>query len=100
MCPIVPIFTCGLLRSNFSFAMVLLQLVMNFRPRRNWSCWPGLNWRPRPYQGRSSQQHTLGVNGNKGLAESWLGTGLQQGSTWLQTGLLQYQAKGESYYYY
>src|ERR1700712_3981733 len=32
MCPIVPIFTCGLLRSNFSFAISLLS-PENYLPR-------------------------------------------------------------------
>src|ERR1044071_5677253 len=41
-CPIVPMFTCGLLRSNFSLLI--------FAPSK-WSPDPGLNWRPHPYQG-------------------------------------------------
>src|SRR5919198_3726843 len=50
-CPIVPTFTCGLLRSNFSLAMCAPGVCRV--TRGNWSPLPGLNWRPRPYQGRA-----------------------------------------------
>src|SRR3990172_6168578 len=60
MCPMVPTFTCGLLRSNFSLAMsTILALCC---PGGNaavidqenlWSRCPESNWRPRPYQGRA-----------------------------------------------
>src|SRR6478609_7397592 len=59
ICPIVPTFTCGLLRSNFSLAMsaprsssVLCEAVA-FPLSRVWSRCPESNWRPRPYQGRA-----------------------------------------------
>src|SRR5713101_7284834 len=41
-CPIVPTFTCGFVLSNFSLLILLLC---------QWSPFPGLNWRPHPYQG-------------------------------------------------
>src|SRR5215472_18558951 len=41
-CPIVPTFTCGFVLSNFSLLILLLY---------QWSPFPGLNWRPHPYQG-------------------------------------------------
>src|SRR5678816_2308928 len=41
----VPTFTWGLVRSNFSLLIVLLY------PDLEWSPDPGLNWRPHPYQG-------------------------------------------------
>src|SRR5215470_10185245 len=55
MCPIVPMFTCGFDRSNFALAM------LESPPSppavrsscRGWSPCPGLNRRPRPYQGRA-----------------------------------------------
>src|SRR5215470_4091707 len=52
MCPIVPMFTCGFVRSYFAFAITTLRWP---RPssRRQWSPCPGLNRRPRPYQGRA-----------------------------------------------
>src|SRR6185436_15336893 len=63
MCPIVPTFTCGLLRSNFSLAMSLdprssCVVVRELQPRgalpsHLWSRCPESNWRPRPYQGRA-----------------------------------------------
>src|SRR5439155_121804 len=40
--PMVPTFTWGFVLSNFS-------LLMSFP--RNWSPYPGLHWRPHPYQG-------------------------------------------------
>src|SRR6478609_9932986 len=43
-CPIVPMFTCGFDRSNFS-------LLIFYRPLRNWSPNRDLNPRPHPYQG-------------------------------------------------
>src|SRR5512138_2881891 len=57
-CPIVPTLTCGLLRSNFSLAMLRSSLFGGewlSCPARcdDWSLRPGLNWRPRPYQGRA-----------------------------------------------
>src|SRR5436309_13769937 len=46
MCPIVPMFTCGFVRSYFALPI---------RPTSasGWSPCPGLNRRPRPYQGRA-----------------------------------------------
>src|SRR6516165_4476532 len=41
-CPIVPTFTWGFVLSNFSLLILLLD---------EWSPFPGLNWRPHPYQG-------------------------------------------------
>src|SRR5215472_13542787 len=41
-CPIVPTLTCGFVLSNFSLLISLLV---------EWSPFPGLNWRPHPYQG-------------------------------------------------
>src|SRR5262245_61103499 len=55
MCPIVPTFTCGLLRSNFSLAMFYASFVV-LQPwflLEFWSRCPESNWRPRPYQGRA-----------------------------------------------
>src|SRR5438094_5745070 len=98
MCPIVPTFTCGFARSNFSFAIFQVLRIKSGRrdsnPRptawkavtlatellppacrrcqspsvvaftpsmgthkrpdvEHWSPRPGLNWLPRPYQGRA-----------------------------------------------
>src|SRR6266550_1235874 len=53
MCPIVPTFTCGFFRSYFAFAM---RPTSRWRSRlrdSRWSPCPGLNRRPRPYQGRA-----------------------------------------------
>src|SRR6266851_5768534 len=47
----VPTFTCGLVRSNFFFAIAFLSLLL-FRPR-GLSPPRGSNPRPRPYQGRA-----------------------------------------------
>src|SRR5215468_2460391 len=44
-CPMVPTFTWGLVRSNFSL------LMCSSIPNLEWSPDPGLNWRPHPYQG-------------------------------------------------
>src|SRR5574337_672515 len=54
-CPIVPTFTCGFVRSNFSLAMILAPACWRAFGARadDWSPRPGLNWRPRPYQGRA-----------------------------------------------
>src|SRR5215472_5782281 len=41
-CPIVPTFTWGFVLSNFSLLILILD---------EWSPFPGLNWRPHPYQG-------------------------------------------------
>src|SRR5512138_566188 len=59
----VPTFTCGLLRSNFSLPMDTLLLFARSccclarspldLALPTWSPRPGLNWRPRPYQGRA-----------------------------------------------
>src|SRR6266545_6525137 len=50
----VPTFTCGLFRSNFSLPMFLLPVLARPSSRvTTWSPRPGLNWRPRPYQGRA-----------------------------------------------
>src|SRR5512133_674676 len=52
----VPTFTCGLLRSNFSLAIGYAPAVWRAPDRTaldDWSPRPGLNWRPRPYQGRA-----------------------------------------------
>src|ERR1017187_4928243 len=63
MCPIVPIFTCGLLRSNFFFAMMTPSLYGICSGRGFSSRGPGLNWCPPPYQGRALptelQRHLL-----------------------------------------
>src|SRR5215475_10505599 len=54
MCPIVPMFTCGFDRSNFALAMPLSPSSSAVRPTfGEWSPCPGLNRRPRPYQGRA-----------------------------------------------
>src|SRR5262249_5095742 len=54
MCPIVPMFTCGFDRSNFALAMPLSPSSSAVRPTfEEWSPCPGLNRRPRPYQGRA-----------------------------------------------
>src|SRR5438105_4042008 len=71
MWPMVPTFTCGLLRSNFSLAMSSTPLrfyrrcildsarwlakmtLVAIRSSEVWSRCPGSNWRPRPYQGRA-----------------------------------------------
>src|SRR3954471_9328507 len=59
ICPIVPTFTCGLLRSNFSLAMsaprssCVLREAVAFPLSHVWSRCPESNWRPRPYQGRA-----------------------------------------------
>src|SRR3954469_6066836 len=59
ICPIVPTFTCGLLRSNFSLAMsaprssCVLREAVAFPLSHIWSRCPESNWRPRPYQGRA-----------------------------------------------
>src|SRR6185295_2040286 len=45
--PMVPTFTWGFVRSNFSLLMC-----SPCYPSK-WSPPPGLNWRPRPYQGRA-----------------------------------------------
>src|SRR2546427_8300295 len=67
MCPIVPMFTCGFVRSYFAFAITDLRWPRQ-PSRGRWSPCPGLNRRPRPYQGRAlptelhgrdhSQRHT------------------------------------------
>src|SRR5207237_9605885 len=49
MCPIVPTFTCGLLRSNFFLAMSFSSSLRH----RGLSPPRGSNPRPRPYQGRA-----------------------------------------------
>src|SRR5262245_457086 len=55
MCPIVPMFTCGFVRSYFAFAMARTSRTYSRRRSsvQNWSPCPGLNRRPRPYQGRA-----------------------------------------------
>src|SRR6185503_19573909 len=45
--PMVPTFTWGFVRSNFSLLMCSPCFPLK------WSPPPGLNWRPRPYQGRA-----------------------------------------------
>src|SRR5574338_708919 len=67
-CPIVPTFTCGFERSNFSLPMATLPAVarpassLRRVPRRgDWSPRPGLNWRPRPYQGRALPTELRGL---------------------------------------
>src|SRR2546425_8449703 len=52
MCPIVPMFTCGFVRSYFAFAITDLRWPRQ-SSRGQWSPCPGLNRRPRPYQGRA-----------------------------------------------
>src|SRR5574341_285885 len=53
MCPIVPTFTCGFVRSYFAFAIpYFLPLAVTMR-HSTWSPCPGSNRRPRPYQGRA-----------------------------------------------
>src|ERR1700720_631538 len=55
MCPIVPIFKCGLLRSNFSFAIVSrphkrgLEL-LSPNTENIWSGGPDLNRQPSPWK--------------------------------------------------
>src|SRR5262249_61867772 len=54
MCPIVPTFTCGFVRSNFCLAIPKPSVPCGSRvSREKWSPCPGLNRRPRPYQGRA-----------------------------------------------
>src|SRR6266436_5036679 len=60
MCPIVPMFTCGFVRSYFAFAIATSRSPCRgghlrgvLRPENRWSPCPGLNRRPRPYQGRA-----------------------------------------------
>src|SRR5687767_15343045 len=55
MCPMVPTFTCGLLRSNFFFATssLLPRCRSPSPPRQPVSPPRGSNPRPRPYQGRA-----------------------------------------------
>src|ERR1700730_17874170 len=56
MCPMVPTFTCGLLRSNFSLAMstILCRVCRTLsRVLGGWSRCPEANWRPGPYQARA-----------------------------------------------
>src|SRR5512133_504341 len=62
----VPTLTCGLLRSNFSLAMLRSSVFGGGRagfPARcdDWSPRPGLNWRPRPYQGRALPTELRGL---------------------------------------
>src|SRR5262245_44174783 len=59
-CPVVPTLTWGFVRSNFSLLM---------RSPRKWSRLPGLNWRPRPYQGRALPTELRGP-GSLGLESS------------------------------
>src|SRR4051812_30009997 len=52
MWPIVPILTCGLVRSNFFLAMLLLvPIPLEVGARQGWSPHWDLNPRPLPYQG-------------------------------------------------
>src|SRR5882672_12876781 len=59
MCPIVPTFTCGFVLSNFALAIRgpssarVTDLSQELWSREIWSPCPGLNRRPRPYQGRA-----------------------------------------------
>src|ERR1700739_124811 len=71
MCPIVPMFTCGFVRSYFAFAIATSRVDLHGDPDvaptpptlapgpakpcrgSTWSPCPGLNRRPRPYQGRA-----------------------------------------------
>src|SRR6266513_6066041 len=53
MCPIVPTFTCGFFRSYFAFAMRPTSRWGSRLRDSRWSPCPGLNRRPRPYQGRA-----------------------------------------------
>src|SRR5712692_5356083 len=60
MCPIVPMFTCGFVRSYFAFAIATSRSPCRggylrgvLRLENRWSPCPGLNRRPRPYQGRA-----------------------------------------------
>src|SRR5438132_1449656 len=68
MCPIVPTFTCGFVRSYFAFAM---RPTSRWRSRLRYSHWspcPGLNRRPRPYQGRALPTELHGR-----MRETWSG---------------------------
>src|SRR3954466_6638892 len=53
MCPIVPMFTWGLVRSNFFLAILVRYRLLKgaATPRRGWSPHWDLNPRPLPYQG-------------------------------------------------
>src|SRR5262245_12952749 len=76
MCPIVPMFTCGFDRSNFALAM--RSPSWSSRPfaiepsgagaagptLKKWSPCPGLNRRPRPYQGRALPTELHGPEGS------------------------------------
>src|SRR5438034_7900256 len=75
MCPMVPTFTCGLLRSNFSLAMSTIPRVC--RVGAIWSRCPGSNWRPRPYQGRAlpTELHRLSQTRRTLRAEIGAGDG-------------------------
>src|SRR5438876_7804042 len=62
MCPIVPMFTCGFVRSYFAFAIPhFLPLAVTIAS--TWSPCPGLNRRPRPYQGRALPTELHGPEG-------------------------------------
>src|SRR3989449_9688776 len=70
MCPIVPMFTCGFVRSYFAFAITDLRWPRQ-SSRGRWSPCPGLNRRPRPYQGRALPSELHGRNhGTRSLRAS------------------------------
>src|SRR5262245_59614149 len=77
MCPIVPTFTCGFVRSYFALAMLRTSSLggpvplhtsrsrggrLSCRSPLIWSPCPGLNRRPRPYQGRALPTELHGRN--------------------------------------
>src|SRR5881628_2494516 len=72
MCPIVPMFTCGFVRSYFAFAITDLRWPQQ-SSRGQWSPCPGLNRRPRPYQGRALPTELHGRTKNSRAQNSWSG---------------------------
>src|SRR5689334_4027977 len=60
MWPIVPTFTCGLVRTNFSFAIAIPPVVPKIADTVFWSPEWDLNPRPPPYQGGALPLSYLG----------------------------------------
>src|SRR5436189_5373719 len=72
MCPIVPMFTCGFVRSYFAFAIPhFLPLAVTIAS--TWRPCPGLNRRPRPYQGRALPTELHGRRKKARAQNSWSG---------------------------
>src|SRR5215467_38225 len=93
MCSIVPIFTCGFVRSYFAFAITDLR-TRRSSSRERWSPCPGLNRRPRPYQGRAlptelhgrSRRHRGAPRLRRGVPNDWAG-GVRGGRSSLRSNI-------------